>query len=73
MSDRCHSLLVVLEEDLRADDDAKPLINAIKQMRGVISVTPNIRTGITEHMADERARFELGQKLMDVVYPKGRK
>ena len=39
MTDRVGTLLVALEHDLRVDD-AESLINAIKCMRGVVSVVP---------------------------------
>ena len=68
MTDRYHSLTVVLEHDIR-DDDAKPILAAIRQLRGVLSVEGNV-ADLTSHMAQERARRELGEKLLEVVYPK---
>lgn len=68
MTDRYHSLTVVLEKDMR-DDDAESLINAIKMMRHVISVKGNV-TDFTSLMAEERAMRHLGDKLLAVVYPK---
>jgi hypothetical protein len=67
MTDRFHSLTVVLEADIR-DDDAAPLMNAIRQLRGVLSVAGNVADFQT-HMAEERARNELRSALLDVVYP----
>jgi hypothetical protein len=40
MTDRFHSLTVVLEKDMR-DDDAKSLQEAISHLRGVCMVTGN--------------------------------
>ena len=68
MTDRYHTLTVVLERDIRSDD-CEPLIEAIKQLRGVLSVT-GIVSDMTAHMAKERARRELGDKLWDVLHPK---
>ena len=68
MTDRFATLTVVLERDFR-DDDAESLLTAIRQMRGVLSVTGNV-TDLTAHMAEERARRELGAKLWQVLYPK---
>lgn len=68
MTDRFHSLVVVLESDLRSDD-AQALIDAIKQLRGVLSVSGEI-TDIGTLMAEERAKRELGEKLWNVIYPK---
>lgn len=41
MTDRIHSIILVLAEDIRIDD-AESLIAAAKQFRGVIDVTPNV-------------------------------
>lgn len=65
MTERFNALTVVLEEDLRADD-AEALIAAIGQLRGVLSVSGNV-ADITTHTAQERARHELGQKLLAVL------
>lgn len=71
MTDRFHSLTVVLEKDMR-EDDAEVLITAIRLLRGVLSVEGNISDGMV-HVAHDRARFELGQKLLDVLYPERKK
>lgn len=68
MTDRVHSLTVVLENDVRADD-LVPLIQAIEQLRGVLAVKQHV-TDIVTVMAQERARRELGEKLWAVLYPK---
>lgn len=67
MTDRFNTLTVVLEHDMR-DDDCEGLIDALRHMRGVLSVEGNVSDS-TSHMAEHRARHELGQKLLDVVYP----
>ena len=68
MTDRYHSLTVVLEHDTRSDD-AEPLMKAITQLRGVLSVT-GIVTDIAAHMAQNRAQHELREKLYEILYPK---
>lgn len=68
MTNRYHALTVVLEKDMR-DDDAKCLIEAIKMIKGVCNVKPIVSDPIS-WMAEERARRELGQKLLEIVYPK---
>ena len=68
MTDRFHSLTVVLEKDMR-DDDAQGLMDAIRCMRGVFSVTGKV-ADLDSHMAEDRARHELGAKLLALVYPK---
>lgn len=67
MTDRYNTLTVVLEHDIR-EDDAEVLLSAIRQLRGVLSVTGNV-ADTTAHMAEERARHKLGQELLAVVYP----
>ena len=66
MTDRINSLAVVLESDMRADD-AEELMSAIRQLRGVISVSGNV-SDVASHIAQERARRELADKLWDVLY-----
>ena len=69
MTDRYNTLTVVLEKDIR-DDDAEALLTAIRQLRGVLSVSGNV-ADLTAYMAEERAKRELGDKLWQVLYPKG--
>jgi len=68
MTDRYHALTVILEKDIRSDD-AESLISAIKMIKGVLNVKPRI-SDATTWMAEERARMELGKKLLDILYPK---
>ena len=44
MTDRFHSLTVVLEREIR-DDDAEPIIAAIKMIKGVAEVTGEVARG----------------------------
>lgn len=67
MTDRFNSVTVVLEKDIRVDD-AEVLIAAIRQLRGVLSVTGNV-SDLSAHVAQERARHELGERLLAVLYP----
>lgn len=69
MTDRYNTLTVVLEKDVR-DDDAETLLAAIRQLRGVLSASGNV-TDPAAYMAEERAKRELGDKLWQVLYPKG--
>ena len=71
MTDRVHSLTVVLDHDVR-EDDVQSLTKAIHMMRGVLSVRGEV-SDMTSHMAEERARHDLGQKLLQIVYPNLRK
>lgn len=69
MTTRHSGYVVVLEEDMR-EDDASSIIDAIGLLRGVLSVKPIERgCNLDQHVAEERVRHELGQKLLRVVYP----
>jgi len=71
MTDRCYALTAVLEQDIRVDD-IEATINAMSRIKGVISVKPHI-SSFESCMAEERAIRELGNKLWEVLYPKGGK
>ena len=70
-TDSIRALTVVLERDIPIYD-AGPLITAMHMLRGVLSVTPHV-SNHDAYVADERARREFGQKLLDVLYPKTEK
>ncbi len=65
MTDRFHSLTVILENITR-EDDAESIISAIKQIRGVIGVGGNV-ADMDTYSAYERARWELKKKLFDAL------
>lgn len=65
MSDRYNYLTVILEQDLK-DEDAEPLMEAIKQFRGVLNVAMNISDS-TAWLAEERAKHELRDKLWRIL------
>ena len=67
MTDRVHSIQVILEKDVRIDD-VQAYIDALRLFRGVANVVV-MGSGATEMMAVERARHELGSKILDVIYP----
>jgi len=68
MSDRINAITVTLAKDIR-EDDAEPLLNAIRMLKGVMTVTPHVADHAAM-MAEERARRELGDKILAVIYPK---
>ena len=61
MTDRYNAVIVVLDKDIR-DDDARPLLSAIQQLKGVISVEGNVASP-ADHIAQERAQYELKKKM----------
>jgi len=65
MTDRYNRLTVVLERDIR-DDDAEPLIQAIRMLRGVLKVTPHVANG-DEWVAEMRVKNQLREKLWDAL------
>jgi hypothetical protein len=67
MTDRFHSITVVLEKDTRADD-AEHLIKAVTQFRGVISASGNV-ADTNSYVAEQRFRQSLGRQIFDIIYP----
>jgi len=65
MTDRYNALTVVLESDIR-EDDAGPIIIAIRMIRGVLSVEPHV-VDIDTHIAEDRARARLLTEILTVV------
>lgn len=61
MTDHHSGYIVVLGSDLR-EDDAEYVINAIRMIKGVISVQQIISNPDT-HVATERAKYELITKI----------
>jgi hypothetical protein len=65
VTDRIHSITVVLEKDIR-DDDCEGLMNAIRHMRGVADVSGHV-SDIGTHMAEVRARIDVSGRLIDLA------
>ena len=61
MTDRVHSLTVVLDHDYRVDD-VEAIIHALYMIKGVIKVEPNV-ADVTSLMAESRAQNELRAKI----------
>lgn len=71
MTDRVKALTVVLATDIRTDD-VEGVVNAILCLKHVIAVNPSLVTS-DDYVNRERIRNELGQKLVEVLYPKKEK
>jgi hypothetical protein len=65
MTDRYHSITVVLENNTR-DDDAEGIIHALKMIKGVIEVKGNV-VDSTLFTAESRIRIELLGELLKVA------
>jgi ribose 5-phosphate isomerase len=69
MTDRYNALTEILTEDTR-DDDAKALISAIRQLKGVVDVKGNV-SNPSDIVEQTRVRRELAEALFKVIYPDG--
>jgi hypothetical protein len=65
MTDRVSAFTVVLERDVR-EDDAQSLIEAIRHLRGILSVEPVV-SNPGQAVATARLRFEYFEKLRQVL------
>ena len=65
MSDRIKGLTVTLRDNLR-DDDAQPIIEAIRLLKGVVDVTPHVADA-NHHMAVSLAKAQLSAKLWEAL------
>jgi len=68
MSDRIFSYTVALD-GVYKDEDAKHIQDAIKMIKGVSSVVPQVADSETYYAVD-KARRDLGEKIFEVIYPK---
>jgi hypothetical protein len=71
MTDRLKGVIVTFKEDIRVDD-AEAVINAIQMVKGVLSVKPLV-SNYDQHIAEQRVRMDLHEKLFNVIYPKDAK
>lgn len=65
MTDRYNALTVLLDRDIRKDD-AEPIIDAIRMIKGVQKVEPHV-SDVNGWAAEERAKGELKRKLWEVL------
>jgi len=65
MTDRVHSVQVVLSKNIR-DDDVQPLLDALKHIVGVEDVVPII-VDHDSHMAEVRARNDVRRRLYEIA------
>ena len=65
MSDQFQAVTVVLSEDVR-EEDLRSILDAIRMVKGVASVSDKHVVDSTDYMARARVRFELGSTMLDV-------
>ena len=63
MSNRINGFIVVLDKDYK-DEDVEATISAIKQIKGVIGVKPNIVTS-NESISKYQTKIEIVNKIYD--------
>ena len=63
---------MTLNEDIR-EDDAEATLSAIRQIKGVLSVSVNPGCSIDEHIASERLKISLAGDIMRILFPKHNK
>lgn len=66
MTDRFNGFIVVLEENLRSDD-AESTINAIRHIKGVLDVIPNV-ADFNSVVAEQRVRADTFIKLRKALF-----
>ena len=67
MTDRYNALIVALDHDIRSDD-CQAVINAIMQLKGVLTVTGNVVTP-DAWTAEVRAKMECFEAIRKVLFP----
>ena len=65
MTDRIKGCTVVFEEEIRTDD-AESILNAIRSIRGVLSVDGTLSTG-SDYFERQRIKIELLKKISQMV------
>lgn len=65
MSDRTNHLTIALSKEIRVDD-AQQIIDAIKMIKGVLTVEANV-SNPDYFVAEARVRADIWQKLFEVM------
>ena len=65
MTDRLKGCIVAFEKDIR-EDDARPLLAAIRQLKGVASVSISIAHP-DDYINRNTVRYELQRRLLQVL------
>jgi hypothetical protein len=68
MTDRLKGCVVAFEADIR-EDDAEATLAAIRQIKGVVAVTPSVVTP-DDWINRSQVRTELTEKVLEVLIPK---
>ena len=68
MTDRIKGFVVTLDKDV-CEDDAEGIVNAISHVRGVSDVSEMVADP-DHYIAVARARQELQEKMIEILWPK---
>ena len=66
MSDRYKGFAVMLDRDV-LEDDAQSTLDAIRHIKGVVSVEPVMAEGMSETITIMRAKQEIANVLLNVI------
>lgn len=66
MTDRHSGYVVILTDDVR-EDDAEPTLNALRMVKGVLSVEPIIASLAGEIITEQRVRAAVRAKLTELL------
>lgn len=61
-----NAYVVVLEHDLHPDD-SKRVVEALKLIKGVLTVTPNATEPLADMVAQQRAEHEFKMKVYEAL------
>lgn len=65
MTDRIKGVLITFEKDIR-DDDAQPIIEALKMIKGVLTVKPYI-TGMEDYMLYQKGHMDARREMFNYL------
>jgi hypothetical protein len=68
MSDRIYAYTVILDGEYK-DEDVEQVQHAIEMIKGVRSVTPQV-SNPEIYFAKQKIRDEIGEKIINIIYPK---
>lgn len=71
MSDRIYSYTVILDGTYK-DEGEQAIRNALEMVKGVSSVVPLVTDPMT-YFAIDRAKNDIADKIMDILYPRDKK
>lgn len=65
MTDKVHSITIVLEENVRVDD-VEGLLQVLLSLKGVMTATGNV-ANIESYVAETRAKVNLYRQMVELI------